>query len=105
MLKVHFWNVHKDSIERAALFEYDSGRMTNSRFKNIIYTLFQLSCEGGIDAQNLVAVVSDGVNCLFSVSCISVYRSTDPSAIDAYLTIHPKCGPERSEYRIMNIAS
>jgi len=105
MLKVHFWNVHQDSIERVALFEYEDGRMTNRRFKDIIRTLFQESCEGGIDAKNLAAVVSDGVNILFSVSCISDNRVMEPSAIDAYMTIHPKGGPERSTYRTMNIAS
>lgn len=105
MLKVHFWNVHQDGIERVALFEYEEGRMTNRRFKDIIRTLFQESCEGGIDANNLAAVVSDGVNILFSVSCISDSRLMDPSAIDAYLTIHPHGGPERSAYRVMNIAS
>lgn len=105
MLKVHFWNVHQDSIERVALFEYEEGRMTSRRFKDIIRTLFQASCEGGIDAKSLAAVVSDGVNILFAVSCISDNRVLDPSAIDAYLTIHPHGGPDRSAYRTMNIAS
>ena len=104
MMKVHFYNVRKDSIDTFALFEYESGRLTSRRFKDIVSTLFQYSCENGVDAENLAAIVSVDSHIIFSVSCCSYSRALEPSAIDARVMIHPQAGPARETYRIMNIA-
>lgn len=104
MMKVHFYNVRKDSIDTFAIFEYESGRMTRRRFKDIIDTLFQYSCENGIEAENLAAIVSVDSDIIFSVSCCSYSRALEPSAIAARVVIHPQAGPNRQTYRVMNIA-
>lgn len=105
MIKVNCYNVNYDSIDRFALMEWEAGRVTSRRFKEIVRTLFQYSCENGIDAKNLAAIVSDDSNILFSVTCISYNRDLEPSAIDASIRIHPHADLEQHEIRIMNIAS